>query len=190
MKTLLSILVGALAASTAAAQIERPIPYPIPQEASWTAAIARGSRTNEGTPGKDYWTNYARYKIEAELFPKTAIVTGHIEMTYVNRSPRTIRDLKVHLRQNVYKQGSLRNRYVEITGGITVSNVKFNGEDVAYRITGTVMHVSRLPKRIPSGKEGTLSMDWEYQVARAGSSAPRGVSVVRQGHDSNNPAAS
>jgi len=189
MKPSLTTFTVALCVSTSLAQIQRPIPYPIPKESTWEASVARGTRTNSGMPGQKYWSNYAKYKIEAELHPETAVVKGHIEMTYVNRSPRTVRDLKVHLRQNVYKEGSLRNRYVEITGGVTVSNVKFNNEklgDRSYRIQGTVMHIMRLPERIRAGGEGTLSMDWEYRVARAGSSAPPGVSVVRQGHDSNN----
>lgn len=175
-------------ASAALAQIERPIPYPIPKPALWNTAITRSTRTDVGAPGEKYWTNYAKYKITAELHPETATVKGHIDMTYVNRSPRTVRDLKVHLRQNVYKQGSLRNRYVEITGGIKVSNVQFNGETLgrrSFRVTGTVMHVMRLPDRIRSGEEGTLSLDWEYRVPGAGASKPPGVSVVRQGQDSN-----
>jgi hypothetical protein len=189
MKPLLIALCSILCASSSFAQIERPIPYPIPKNDNWNNAVANGYRTNKGVPGEKYWTNYAKYKIEAELQPETATVKGHIEMTYVNRSTRAVRDLKVHLRQNVYKQGSLRNRYVEITGGVKVSNVTFDGKALGardYQIIGTVMSIRRLPTRIRSGKEGTLAMDWEYRVPRAGSSAPPGVSVVRQGHDSNN----
>lgn len=180
-----AVLVGA---SNVAAQLERPVPYPIPRSDQWTTAVALGTRTDTGAPGAKYWTNYARYKIKAELFPKEAIVRGHIDMTYVNRSPRTITDLRVHLRQNLYKAGSLRNRFVEITGGVTVSEVKFNGADVrpsAYRVSGTVMSIRRLPASIKPGEEATLSMDWEFKVPGAGRSAPRGVSVVRQGQDSN-----
>lgn len=134
MKPSLITLAAILCVSSALAQIQRPIPYPIPKENTWTAAISRNTRTSKGVPGQNYWTNYAKYKIEVELHPETAVVKGHIEMTYVNRSPRSIRDLKVHLRQNVYKEGSLRNRYVEITGGIKVSNVKFNNETL--RVSG------------------------------------------------------
>jgi Peptidase family M1 domain len=174
-------------AGHAAAQLERPVPYPIPHGDSWKAAVAKQTRTDTGVPGAKYWTNYARYSIQAELIPETAILKGHIDMTYVNRSPRAITDLRVHLRQNLYKAGSLRNRFVEITGGVTISEVQFNGEDLSrnsYRVSGTVMSIRRLPERIPAGGEGTLSMDWEFKVPGAGRSAPRGVSVVRQGQDS------
>ncbi len=102
-------------ASSVLAQIERPIPYPIPQGAQWKNAVAGGTRTNDGSPGAKYWTNYTRYKIRAELIPEKAIIKGHIEMTYINRSPRTVTDLKVHLRQNLYKAGSLRNRKQQLT---------------------------------------------------------------------------
>ena len=71
------------------AQIERPIPYPIPQSDAWQRAVARGTRTNDGRPGKSYWTNRAHYKIRAELDPATGVVKGHVDMTYHNRSPIT-----------------------------------------------------------------------------------------------------
>jgi hypothetical protein len=43
-------------ASSVLAQIERPIPYPIPQGAQWKNAVAGGTRTNDGSA----WCREAR----------------------------------------------------------------------------------------------------------------------------------
>ncbi len=168
-------------ASAATAQIERPIPYPIPRDNAWAGAVDGGTRTDAGAPGADYWTNYAKYSIDASLDPKTAKVSGKIEMTYENRSPKSIRSLSIHLRQNAHKAGNLRNRYLEITGGVEVRDLRVDGESVevggrrrrdeaSARITGTVMTLS-LPERLRSGDSVTMSMNWSYQVPKRG--APR-----------------
>jgi Peptidase family M1 domain len=179
-------LVVLVLAAGAVAQVERPIPYPIPKDRAWQRAVSAGTRTETGVPGKSYWTDRAEYKIKAELIPETAMVKGHIDMTYHNRSPRSVRTLNVHLRQNLYKAGSLRNRFVEITGGMKVSNVKVGDEELSarrYRVRGTIMSV-RLPRRLGSDEKVTLSMDWEFQVPVAGMDAMRqGYDVIRQGHE-------
>jgi len=155
------------------AQIERPIPYPLPQSRDWKKAIQAGTRSPDGAPGPNYWTNYADYRIKAELDPKTARLTGHIEMTYHNRSPKPVRRLLVHLRQNLHKQGGMRNRPVEITGGVEVDKLTVDGKAIGERrvgTSGTVMTV-RLPERVPPGKSVELAMDWSYTVPKRG--APR-----------------
>jgi hypothetical protein len=170
-------LLGCLFAAAVTAQIERPIPYPIPEDRDWDKAVAAGTRTAIGRPGANYWTNHASYRIKAELDPATAKVSGHVEMTYENRSPGRLRELKVHLRQNLHKAGGMRNRPVEITGGVTVANVTLGGEPLpenrrrsmfrrsppGYSIDGTVMTIV-LPERLRRGAKVTLGMDWQYQV--------------------------
>ncbi|MCB9889265.1 MAG: M1 family metallopeptidase [Planctomycetes bacterium] len=161
------------------------MPYPIPHDRAWERAVKKETRTMTGKPGAKYWTDYASYKIEAELEPERAQVSGRAEMTYHNRSPSSVRSVLVHLRQNVHKSGSLRNTFVEITGGVKIDGVEFggeplkstNGRGVGYAIRGTVMSV-RLPERIRSGAKGTLTIRWSYRVPKRG--APR------NGHENNN----
>lgn len=181
-------LAGALLAP-AVAQIERPIPYPITEPDGWAEAVAAGTRTQTGVPGPKYWTNYTRYTIRAQLDPVAAKVTGHVELTYANRSPHEIPRLLIHLRHNAHKAGNLRNRYLEITGGVTVSNVRIGdgapsgdvdaveaggprrrGGNAGPRIVGTLMTLP-LPAPLAPGGEVKVAMDWEYQVPKRG--APR-----------------
>lgn len=191
MRRLLSLSLLLAVATPLAAQIERPIPYPVTLPDGWSEAVAAGTRTTTGEPGAKYWTNYARYAIKARLEPTTAKVTGHVEITYQNRSPNEIRRLQIHLRQNAHKAGNLRNRYLEITGGVTVSNLRIGdtaadegasapaargrrGGGARSRVQGTVMTVT-LPTPLAAGGEVKVAMDWEFQVPQSG--APR------NGHD-------
>ncbi len=170
-------------------QLERPIPYPLPRDAAWAAAVEAGTRTDHGSPGAAYWTNRAHYRLRASLDPATAQVRGEAEITYQNRSPHPIRTLVVHLRQNAHKEGALRNRYLEVTGGVQVEDVRVGGQEVrdgaargarvergdaSMRTRGTLMSI-RLAEPLPPGGETQLSMRWQYRVPRRG--APR------NGHD-------
>jgi hypothetical protein len=169
----LGLLFSSPLASQRAARIERPIPYPLPTTKAWEKAVQKKTRTRDGLPGPKYWTNYATYKIDAELAPKTAKVKGHLQITYENRSPRPIHRIKLHLRQNLHKAGSLRNRFVEITGGVQTSNIQVNGKTPKKRmvlIQGTVMTI-RLSQSLKPQSKIQISMDWTYKVPKAG--APR-----------------
>jgi len=188
--TLLLTLAICSVGHRAAAQIERPIPYPVTEPFRWGDALDAGTRTNLGTPGPNYWTNYSDYEIDAELDPESAKVTGRVTMKHFNRSPRELRRLSIHLRQNAHKGGNLRNRYLEVTGGVTISDVTVDGDPAtqssrgrgrrsrdaaaSYSVRGTVMTVT--PKApVPTGGEVVVTMNWEYKVPSRG--APR------NGHD-------
>lgn len=163
------------------AQGQRPVPYPIFASPAWQRAVQQGTRTEDGLPGTKYFTNRASYHIEAELEPTTAMVRGRIQIRYTNRAPRALRRLQVHLRQNLHKQGSVRNRFVEITGGMEVENIKVAGQDLGVgrrgaRLAGTVLSVP-LRQRLRTGESVELSMDFRYRVPKRG--APR------NGHEDN-----
>ena len=180
----LTLLLALLFGSLLSAQIERPIPYPVKKPQGWEAAVEAGTRTDVGVPGENYYTNYAHYEIHAELDPETAVVTGRVNATYENRSPRAISSLRVHLRQNLHKAGNIRNRYVEITGGVKVLSIEVDGKPAKTRTrrtlrpdgsafhstTGTVMTL-RLAKALGVGEKTTVSISWECKVPKSG--APR-----------------
>lgn len=157
----------------------RPIPYPVIPTSQFEMALERGTRTTSGMPGADYWTNYGEYTIEASLDPETKRLTGSETVTYANNSPDNIALLVVHLRQNLHKEGAVRNRPQQLTGGISVSNVVISGtplneierlNEAGYAIDGTLMYI-RLPEPLMSGATLTMGMDWSFEVPEAG--APR-----------------
>jgi hypothetical protein len=101
----------------------RPVPGPVFETPEFTRAVARGTRTRPGQPGAGNWVQHARYQIRAQLDVATSRLTGRETVTYLNRSPDTLRQVAVYLRQNVFAPGSPRREPVPITGGVTLTRV-------------------------------------------------------------------
>ncbi len=143
------LLVFALLAFSldASAQTRRPIPYPVMPTPQFERAIEQGTRTTTGEPGPAYWTNRADYTIEVSLSPETKMLHGTETIRYHNNSPDALRFVLIHLRQNLHKENAMRNRFVPITGGMEISEVKANGQvlqeggnTAGYRSRGTLRH--------------------------------------------------
>ncbi len=164
-------LAAVLALTAVSSAQHRVLPYPVTEPPSWQQAVANGTRSLDGARGPKHWDDFARYRITASLDPATATVHGHAEMTYVNRSPERLDALLVHLRQNLFREGAVRNRFVEITGGVSLGDVELGGETARYRVNGTVMRVAAR-QGIEPGAEATLTIDWSFVVPKAGR-APR-----------------
>jgi hypothetical protein len=56
-------------------------------------AFQKGTRANDGRPGKNYWQNRARYNITVTATPPNRTINGVEEITYINNSPDTLRGL-------------------------------------------------------------------------------------------------
>lgn len=178
----------------------RPVPGPVYESAAFSRAVARGTRTRMGAPGPASWVQHPRYRIEATLDPVAGRVSGHEVVSYRNNSPDTLRELAVHLRQNVFAKGSPRNSAVPITGGVTLDRVAVNGaayaaeppEDATltvtesppgdpsserYSVQGTVMWIGLAHALMP-GDSATLEVSWSYAPAPTPSDGREG----RDGH--------
>ena len=149
----------------------------LPVTKSFKAALEKGHRSTAGKPGKNYWSNFAHYQLTARLDPQSAVVQGHAVIRYQNRSPRALDQIRLHLRQNIHKEDSMRLMRVEITGGVAVKNISVrNGEeqetlkDLRTRTRGTVIHL-RLGKKIAPNQRLIVELDWSYKVP--GKGAPR-----------------
>ena len=111
-----------------AVSVGRPLPGPVFETPEFTRAVARGTRTRTGEPGAANWVQHARYVIRAQLDVATSRVSGEERVTYLNRSPDTLRQVAVYLRQNVFAPGSPRRGPVPITGGVTLTRVAADGQ--------------------------------------------------------------
>jgi Peptidase family M1 domain len=161
------------------AQQSRPIPYPVIPDVRFESAVERGTRSENGQPGENYWMNAADYTIDAVLYPDTREVRGSETVSYLNNSPNTIDRLVFHLRQNLHAEGAVRNRPQKLTGGFQINSAAVNGQavsestgrdDPGYRINGTVMTIP-LATPLEPGERISASFDWEFEVPEAG--APR-----------------
>ena len=98
----------------------------VPLPPSYGAALARGTRDARGAPGPRYWQQRVRYRIDAELDPRSTLLRGRERVVYHNASPDTLRSVVLNLNQNVYAPGVPRNRYAPVTGGITLDRDRYH----------------------------------------------------------------
>jgi hypothetical protein len=162
-------------------QQRRPIPYPITLDRPFRRAIEKGTRTRSGEPGPNYWTNTATYDLQATVDPDANMLRGSGTIQYRNNSPDTLNQLVVHLRQNIHKEGAIRNRPAEITGGMTLDRLDLGGAEALQRVRsrqqlqrlgqGYVVQDTRLiifpPDRLMPDSTATLNVDWHFQIPGA-----------------------
>ena len=163
--------------------LDRPTPYPVMPSPQFEDAVARGTRTTDGTPGPAYWTNTADYTLDARLEPDNAMLYGTGTIRYQNNAPDSLSQLVLHLRQNLHKEDAIRNRYVPLTDGMTVSNIVVAGDTLreqalldlrtgtpGYAILGTRLLLAP-EAAVPPGGSVELALDWQFEVPESG--APR-----------------
>ena len=151
---------------------------PVPVSRGYQRALAAGTRSATGAPGERYWQQRVRYRIDAELDPSAARLTGAARVHYHNHSPDTLRTLQLMLYQNAFAQGAQRVRRVPVTGGVTLERVALDGTSLSsaartgagYRVEGTLMHVTPARPLAP-GDSAVLEFEWHFTVPPRG--APR-----------------
>ena len=158
---------------------ERPRPYPVFETARFRRAVEWGTRTRTGRPGPRYWQQWAVYRLEAELDPATARLTGRGTVTYFNHSPDTLRSIFVHVHQNLFAPNGVRTEETPVTAGMVMSRVTVRGQELqpmrdsaatGYRISATVMRIHPAAPLLP-GDSMDLAFAWSFTVPPDG--APR-----------------
>ncbi len=169
------------AAPDTATQQQRPIPYPMTPDRGFEQAVAKKTRTRSGAPGPNYWTNAAEYDLSATVDPESNVLHGTGTIRYHNRSPDELRQLVLHLRQNIHKEGAIRNRSAEITGGMTIERIGIGDVDSLRRVDsrrelrrrgqGYMVQDTRLllvlPTPLASDTMATLTVDWHFDIPGA-----------------------
>ncbi|MCZ6915434.1 MAG: M1 family metallopeptidase [Gemmatimonadetes bacterium] len=173
-----SLAIVAIMGSTSAGAQSRPIPHPVVPPAGFRQAIEAGTRTARGEPGPSYWQQWTDYRLRARLLPESKRVEGSAQIVHHNHAPMPLPVLALHLHQNVHAEGAVRNRSVEVTGGVELSRVSSAGVDLremslqqssgaGYEVDGTTLYV-RLPSPVFPGDSVTLETDWSFTVPQAG----------------------
>lgn len=170
-------------------QPERPIPYPIDVPESFEFAKLNGTRSSDGTPGENYWQNYASYTLHAEIDPHTHTLDGTAVVVYQNNSPDDLDIIVFELAQNLHKAGTPKMDVTEITGGKQLTRVAANGVELeattmrnrwiqggsGYIIEGTQLYI--LPdETLTSGSEMEFEFEWTFQIPEQGASERMGRS--------------
>ncbi|MFH1765815.1 MAG: M1 family metallopeptidase [Gemmatimonadota bacterium] len=155
---------------------QRPIPGPVVPPPFFRAALERGTRSPDGSPGPNYWQVYTGYDIDARLDPVSGLLSGTETIRFHNRSPVDLPSIALFLHQNIHAEGVARNRAVEVTGGIRLERVKARGKELlpaqgsrspGYAEDGGVMMV-RLPAPVRAGETVDLEIEWSFLVPQNG----------------------
>ncbi|HSC37196.1 MAG TPA: hypothetical protein VLD19_04970, partial [Chitinophagaceae bacterium] len=72
------------------------------------AAFNKGTRSPDGRPGRNYWQNYGRYNITVTAMPPDRNIKGAEQITYINNSTDTLRNLVIRLILNIHKPTTVR----------------------------------------------------------------------------------
>lgn len=132
-------------------------------------------RSSNGAPGPHYWQNKVNYNIHASIDTNTNILTGQVNIEYINNSPDTLRSLWLQLDQNMYQQNSVsyfsRGRFgSQFTNGYQFKSIvtgrKTSPELMGkadYIVSGTRMQI-RLRKPLVPKETGLISIEYFYEV--------------------------
>ena len=180
--TLTILQLGSVSPFLAQTEPERPIPYPVTPPAEYQLAIANGTRTSAGVPGPNYWQQWTDYTLRARLFPEEKRLEGSGSIIYHNRSPHALPTLALHLLQNVHAEGVMRNRRVEVTGGVEIKRVAVAGRELieltrpgqgaGYGVQGTTLAIV-LPQPLRSAASTEIEVEWSFVIPRSGAANGR-----------------
>ena len=124
-----------------------------------------------------YWQQQVAYRITAALDEPSGVLTGHVAMSYVNRSPDTLRDFYVHQYLNAFRPGSRwaaadsaeqRDRFqhmkdpdyaFERITAATVMGLALR-PDYPYSPDSTIAHWT-LPRPLAPGDSLVVEIDWQ-----------------------------
>ena len=77
---------------------------PVPRNIQKT--FEKSTRSVTGLPGAKYWQNTATYSLQVDFAPDTRLVSGIVDINYINNSPDTLKQVWFKLYPNLYKKGS------------------------------------------------------------------------------------
>lgn len=157
-------------------RIVRAIPAAVTPPPEFERSVERGWRSADGSPGHSYWQNRASYDMTARLDPETGRLQGTATILYSHVAPANLGTVWLHLHQNLHKEGSPRHEPAEITGGVTVTSLSADGEELTerplaegpgYEIEGTLMQI-RPSIRLEAGDTLQLDIEWEVTLPESG----------------------
>jgi len=145
-------------------------------------AYEKGTRSQSGMPGANYYQNSSNYRISAEIEPKTRNVKGKEHITYFNNSPDTLKRIYFRMYQDLYKPTTSRDRAIsekELTSGIQLYSIKINGQKLteADLFRGETTMIA-FPSRIIVPNSSTeIEIEWSFTI-------PNGTSIRMGAKDS------
>jgi hypothetical protein len=133
-------------------------------------AFNKGTRSPDGRPGRNYWQNYGRYNITVTAMPPDRNIKGAEQITYINNSPDTLRNLVIRLILNIHKPTTVRYGEVSedyLTSGVHIDAFTVNGQSQPWSDPGyhNTWQGVRLPKMLLPHDSVQLTFDWHYEIS-------------------------
>lgn len=133
-------------------------------------AYARGTRSMDGRPGKNYWQNRGRYDINITAAPPSRTIQGTERITYFNNSPDSLQGLVFKLLVNIHKPGATRLGGTSpdyLTEGITVDSFIVNGRAQNFPNGPNVFTNARVRfrQKLSPHDSVQLYIKWHYNVS-------------------------
>ena len=134
-------------------------------------AFKKGTRSEDGRPGKNYWQNYARYNISVTASPPDRTIHGEEQIIYINRSPDTLQNLVFKLILNIHKPGAARFNPVTpdyLTTGLHIDSFKVNNVVRLWKESDSFNTVgfARLDHALSQNDSVHMSIKWHFDVSQ------------------------
>ncbi|PYO73808.1 MAG: hypothetical protein DMD67_14920, partial [Gemmatimonadetes bacterium] len=128
-----------------------------------------------------YWQQQVAYRITASLDEPSGVLTGHVRISYVNRSPDALHDFYVHQYLNAFRPGSRwaavdsaeqRDRFQHLKDPDyafeRIRRATVMGEsrlpDYPYAPDSTIAHWA-LPRPLAPGDSLVVEIDWQARLS-------------------------
>ena len=160
--------------------------FDVPVPESYQYTVRKGTRSEDGAPGPEYWQQWTNYDLHARLNPEKRTIEGRGTITYFNNSPDTLYRLNMELAQNMHAKGVQRINNAEVTGGVQLESVVVDGDTLqsdsrrrgGYKVSNT--NLSLLPyDEVAPEDSAVIEIAWHFKVPNRGASG-------RMGYDKDN----
>jgi Peptidase family M1 domain len=134
-------------------------------------AYKNGTRSADGSPGKNYWQNFGRYNITITASPPNKDIKGTEQITYINNSPDTLKRLNMKLILNIHRPGAARffgSNADYLTEGIQIDSFKVNGQKKNWNNTAAsaTNQAVGLTKPLLPKDSVKLDITWHFQLSK------------------------
>jgi hypothetical protein len=134
-------------------------------------AYLKETRSAEGRPGGKYWQNYGRYNINITATPPGRTIKGSENITYINNSPDSLKNIVIRIIANIHKPGAARYSSAGadyLTSGVSIDSFVVNGVAQSWTEDGfhTTWYPVPLPKQVLPKDSLKLTIAWHYDLSK------------------------
>ena len=149
--------------TTGFSQSELPLPVNIRN------AYEKGTRDQNGLPGKNYWQNKAMYEIDVVLHPDSSKIVGSEQIQYRNNSPDTLQEIVLTILADIFRRGNSNDFGIPLSAlneGVQITRITVEGKEIdlsgdKFVRSGTNAAI-RLDKALMPGADISLEIDWHF----------------------------